>query len=61
MFRMKLRTQAARPDLGNESSALMESDPARQGAVKGAGEKLGAKCQPPGQGREFGTRSGEKT
>lgn len=49
----------ARPDLRNGSSALMESDPGRQRAVEEAGEKLGAKCQPPGQGREFSTRSGD--
>lgn len=30
----------ARPDLRNGSSALMESDPGRQGAVEEAGEKL---------------------
>lgn len=50
LFWMKLRTQTARPDLGNESSALMESDPAGQRAAKGAREKLGAQGQPPGLG-----------
>lgn len=49
----------ARPDLGNESSALMESDPGRQGAVEEAGGKLGDKCQPPGQEREFSPESGD--
>lgn len=35
----ELRTQMARPDLGNESSALMERDAGRQGAVEEAEEK----------------------
>lgn len=56
----ELRTQMARPDPGTESSALKDSDPARQGAVNGAGAKLGAQSQPPGLGRESGTRSGGK-
>lgn len=49
----------ARPDLGKESSALMESDPGRPGAVEEGGEKRGAECQPPGQGREFSARNGD--